>query len=173
MASDRESINDRSGDESTLLERIVERFEDAWQHGRRPVLDAYLPNTPGECLPILIELVHIDLEYRAKAGEAVRVENYLERFPVLTRDRSIALELIAAECKLRSRDPSTTLETYLHRFPQYREDLPRFLPTLPVSPPPGKGSTPRPGLSSGPASRPTLPARRIRFPKSLEGPAQG
>ena len=41
--------------------------------------------------PLLIELVHAEMEFRLKAGEAARVEEYLRKFPQLARDRSTVL----------------------------------------------------------------------------------
>jgi hypothetical protein len=167
MAPDGESINGRSSDEEALLEQVVGRFEDAWQNRGRPVLESFLPRPPASCLPILIELIHVDLEYRAKAGEEVRVEQYLERFPLLTQHRALVLELITAEWQLRGRHSTTTLEHYLHRFPQYQAELLHSLPPLPSSSsgvgPPASAKTP-----SGAASPPALPSRRILFPDSVD-----
>ena len=71
---------------------------------------------------VLIELVHIDLELRLKAGEAARVEEYLARYPELADDRAVALGLIAAEHELRRRrENDLSLDEYLQRFPQYRD----------------------------------------------------
>jgi tRNA A-37 threonylcarbamoyl transferase component Bud32 len=74
---------------------------------------------------LLIELVHEDLEYRLKAGEAMRVERYLERYPELAGDRHVVLDLLQREYQLRrSCDPEIRLEEYLRRFPQQAEALP-------------------------------------------------
>jgi WD40 repeat protein len=107
------------------LERILERFAHAWQRGERPALEDYLVCAgEGERRALLIELVHEDLEYRVKGGEAVRVEAYLERFPELRAERSVALDLIAAEYALRRRDePALPTEEYLRRFPEFGEGL--------------------------------------------------
>jgi hypothetical protein len=45
---------------------------------------------------VLLELVHIELELRLKAGEAARVEAYLARCPELAGDRAVTLEPQAA-----------------------------------------------------------------------------
>ena len=75
----------------SALKDAVRRFEDGWRRGPRPTLDDYLP--PGEPLRrrVLIELVHIDLELRLKAGEAARAEEYLARYPELIDDPAVAL----------------------------------------------------------------------------------
>src|SRR5205807_2895889 len=73
---------------------------------------------------LLIELVHIDLELRLKAGEAARAEEYLARYPELAGDRAAAVELIAAEHGLRRRsEPHLSPDEYWQRFPHYRAEL--------------------------------------------------
>ena len=59
------------------LERVLDRFENAWRAGWRPVLDEYLTESERERQGLLIELVHADLYYRLKSGEVIRVEDYL------------------------------------------------------------------------------------------------
>jgi predicted ATPase len=107
------------------LKDAVRHFEHAWRQGPRPLIDDYLPIDGPLRSRVLIELVHIDLELRLKAGEAVRVEEYLARYPELTGDQTVILELIAAEHELRQRrEPALDSDEYLQRFPQYRAELP-------------------------------------------------
>src|SRR5437870_4785343 len=84
------------------LGRIIKAFEDAWQRGERPSIDAFLP-AGAERRAILVELIHTDLECRLKAGEAIRVEVYLERYPELAGDSAAVLDLIIAEYRQRRR----------------------------------------------------------------------
>jgi serine/threonine protein kinase/tetratricopeptide (TPR) repeat protein len=137
--------------ERARLESIVERFENAWQAAtgsgdprrapgdpRRtppPAIDEYLKDEGVEPRKLVLELAHVDLECRLKAGEAARVETYLERFADLAGDRAAALGLIQAEYQLRRRyEPGLRPEEYLRRFPQFREDLAQRLrgPHLPA-----------------------------------------
>jgi WD40 repeat protein/serine/threonine protein kinase len=112
------------GRESSWLEDAVKRFEHAWRLQPRPMIEDFLP-AGDRRQRVLVELVHIDLELRLKAGEAARAEEYLDRYPELAGDRSAALELIAFEYQLRRRgEPGLVLDDYLQRFPQYREVLP-------------------------------------------------
>src|SRR6516165_12267221 len=106
------------------LKEAIKRFEDAWGQGLRPVIDDYLPvGDPLRCR-VLIELTHIDLELRLKAGEAVRVEEYLSRYPEVGSEPAIAVELIVAEHDLRRRgEPDLSVDEYLERFPHYRGEL--------------------------------------------------
>ncbi len=106
------------------IEETVDRFEEAWQNGGRPTIDDHLPADGEVRVALLVELAHVDLEYRLKAGEPVRVESYLARYPELSRDRRAVLDLLAAEWKLRRRrDPSIEVDEYTRRFPDYRDDL--------------------------------------------------
>jgi serine/threonine protein kinase/tetratricopeptide (TPR) repeat protein len=106
------------------LEQIIEQFEAAWQRGQRPAIDDFAKAEDIEPLKLLVELAHVDLECRLKAGEAARVETYFERYAELATDRPVALGLIAAEFNLRRRrEPALAPEEYIKRFPQYRADL--------------------------------------------------
>ena len=106
------------------FEDVIRRFEDAWQGRSRPEILAYLPTGAGRTR-LLTELVHVDLEYRLRAGEFARVEEYLARYPELIDDRAVMLELIAAEHEFRRRrEPGLALGEFLQRFPQYRAELP-------------------------------------------------
>ena len=113
------------------LEELARRFEQAWQQGPRPVLEEFLPPDGEERLAGLVELVHIDLEYRLKAGEPARVEDYLSpRFPELAEEPQLVLGLVTAEYELRRRtEPNLVPEDYVCRFPQYHNELAAWLAT--------------------------------------------
>jgi predicted ATPase len=119
-----EPVSSPHAEDWSALKDAVKRFEHAWRQGPRPGIDDYLPIGSPLRSRVLIELVHIDLELRLKAGETARVEEYLARYPELTDDRAVTLELIATEHELRRRrEPDLTLHEYLQRFPQYRVEL--------------------------------------------------
>ena len=126
-----ESDSSPRGEDSSWLDSAVKRFERAWRQQPRPAIEDYLP--AGERRrPVLVELVHIDLELRLKAAEAARVEEYLHRCPELAGDRATALELIGVEYELRRRgDPCLALDEYRGRFPRSPS-----APTAGFSPPP-------------------------------------
>jgi WD40 repeat protein len=88
-------------DDSSRLEEIVERFERAWLSGPRPDIEAYLPADPVLRRAVLIELVHTDLECRLKSGEEASAEEYLQRYPDLAEDPSVALPLRALAERFR------------------------------------------------------------------------
>jgi tRNA A-37 threonylcarbamoyl transferase component Bud32 len=64
------------------IDAACDRFEAEWRAGRRPRIQDYLP-APGEpgYPRFLEELLRLDLEYRAEAGERVTLQDYLLRFP--------------------------------------------------------------------------------------------
>jgi serine/threonine-protein kinase len=104
------------------LQRILQDFEQAWQQGQTPPLEQYLAE--GQAHPALLaELVHLDLEYRLKGGEPVRVEDYLRRFPALAGDRPTLLELLLREYALRRGAAGLTPDEYLGRFPELGPEL--------------------------------------------------
>jgi WD40 repeat protein/serine/threonine protein kinase len=105
------------------IERIVERFEEAWSSGP-PKLEDFLPAESVERATALIELVHVDLEFRLKAGEQARVESYLARYPELAAQPAKVIQLIAAEYEFRWRNEAgLTPDEYLQRFPAYATEL--------------------------------------------------
>jgi tRNA A-37 threonylcarbamoyl transferase component Bud32 len=151
------------------LERALERFEDAWQRGSRPQLDDWLAAAQAERHALLRELVHEDLDYRLRAGEPARVEDYLRRYPELAADPDGALGLIADEFNLRRRrEPDCSVEDYLRRFPQYREQLPARLQTAP-----GQGRAERGGAAEAAPPRPLTPDTPADLGGVKTGPPEG
>jgi predicted ATPase len=120
-----EPVSSPLDEEWMVLKDAVKRFEHAWRQSCRPGIDDYLPSCDPLRGRVLIELVHIDLELRLKAGEVARVDEYLGRYPALAGNRAVTLELIIAEHDLRRRrEPSLALDEYLQRFPEYAAELP-------------------------------------------------
>ena len=99
MAQTLRHVLDLSNTDWVRLERIADRFEEAWRRGERPAIDAYLPppEAADDRRSVLIELVHAEIEFRLGHDEPARVEEYLRRYPVLAQDRAVVWELIAAE----------------------------------------------------------------------------
>jgi WD40 repeat protein/tRNA A-37 threonylcarbamoyl transferase component Bud32 len=72
----------------------------------------------------LVELVHVDLERRLRAGLEIRVEDYVKRYPKLAELVPGLLDLIDAEFKIRRHlDPCLSLASYLRRFPLFEAQL--------------------------------------------------
>jgi Tfp pilus assembly protein PilF/tRNA A-37 threonylcarbamoyl transferase component Bud32 len=131
MSATNHSLCPSFPDPSHQLDPIVQEFEEAWRAGRRPAIEEHLPADGGR-RAVLVHLVHVDLEYRLKAGEAARVEDYLQRFPELVGDPATLLDLIAAEYdQRRRRQPGLSAAEYLERFPQLEDQLGQRLATPP------------------------------------------
>ncbi|VTS02810.1 atp synthase subunit beta : Protein kinase OS=Gemmatimonadetes bacterium KBS708 GN=J421_0248 PE=3 SV=1: Pkinase: AAA_16 [Gemmata massiliana] len=104
-------------------DRIL-RFEREWQAGHRPELSGYLAGSGAPSQGLLIELAHIDLEFRLKVGAGARAADYFTRFPQLAADAGAAVELIAAEYELRRRnDPGLPFDAVAAAYPSYRDRL--------------------------------------------------
>src|SRR5262245_41385543 len=113
------------------MEALFRRFESAWHEGPRPSIDSYLPSIGPERLAALKEPSRMDLQSRVMAGDAARVEEYLQRYPSLASDPAAVLTLIVWECKSRQRrESSLSLNEYRLRFPQFREELAAQLSTI-------------------------------------------
>jgi WD40 repeat protein/serine/threonine protein kinase len=81
------------------IQQAVKRFEDAWQRGEQPVIGDYC--TPSDpCTGALLKaLVLIDFEWRLKAGETRKAEDYLREFPALQSQKEAILELSQLEAR--------------------------------------------------------------------------
>ncbi len=121
-----------------MIDRLVQRFEKAWSESKRPVLEDYLPAEAALRSRVLPELVLVEFEFRLEAGDDVRVETYLRRYPQLAGDREFVLELIGTEFEQRQRRAGPTVEEYLERFPDYRADLLVECQPRQISPPKGR-----------------------------------
>lgn len=83
-----------------LIEKVCDRFEAAWRAGQRPELSAYLEDVAAATCPALLEhLIALDWEYRIKAGEKPRAEDYESRFP----EASALIEAIRREAAAETR----------------------------------------------------------------------
>src|SRR5688572_12254394 len=94
---------------------LLDRFEQAWRESPSPDLAGFLPDG-AERQQALIDLVHIDLEMRARAGLPFAAEDYLARFPEL-RGPAL-LDLAAWDYRLRCKSGAMPpLRDFLARFP--------------------------------------------------------
>jgi tetratricopeptide (TPR) repeat protein len=117
---------------SESLEQILDRFVDAWNGPSPPhIEDFLLPVVSPERLPMLVELLKIDMTRRLKRGERVRLEEmYLPRFPELDASPSHLLDLVVHEYELRRQEPGVSGKEYGERWPRFREELVHRLQTL-------------------------------------------
>jgi formylglycine-generating enzyme required for sulfatase activity/serine/threonine protein kinase len=64
------------------VNQAAERFERAWKKGPRPRIEDYLIEVPeAQWPPLLQELMRVEGELRAQAGEEPNAEEYRRRFP--------------------------------------------------------------------------------------------
>lgn len=83
------------------LDAFVQAFERAYQADSRVDLAGFLPPPEHRLhLPILCELIRIDLEYGWERGNPVDLATYLERFPELASDRRALREVAFEEYRL-------------------------------------------------------------------------
>jgi serine/threonine protein kinase/predicted ATPase len=139
-------------------ERLIKAFEEAWRRGETPRLEDYLRADGAERQALLVELAHVDLEFRLKSGEGVRVETYLRTYPQLVARRRAVLDLIAAEYELRHRfQHAVSSDEYSRRFPEYHDELRDRLSNV-IGDTPGPSAEPVP---SRPAEWPIVPGYEI------------
>ena len=106
-------------------ESAIRAFEDAWRSrgDRRPDVGEFVTPDAPHPTRLLVELVHIDMEFRLRAGENARAEDYFARFPVLAT-KELAVDLLVAEFALRNRyGPPASPEEFWFRFPQFNAEL--------------------------------------------------
>src|SRR5262249_29885377 len=95
-----------------------------WREGVRPDLFLFLPGEPDlqPTEPVGVPRAHQRLSYRS--GEPVPAEWYIERFPLLSADPDLALDLIYNEYLLEEEAGKTSrLDDYLARFPQFADTI--------------------------------------------------
>jgi serine/threonine protein kinase len=64
------------------LDRVCDRFEEAWEAGGQPRIEDFLPDVPepGRAL-LLRELLALELEFRGQGSTPPTLTEYLRRFP--------------------------------------------------------------------------------------------
>jgi predicted Ser/Thr protein kinase len=112
------SLNDEQWLEQ---EQFLAKFANGWKPDRILKVEDYLPPSGLHRLPVLVELVHTDVEFRTQANLPVVVGWYLERFPELASVENIAEELVAAHIELLLLESKTTLPQTLGSYELIKE----------------------------------------------------
>jgi predicted ATPase len=113
-----------AGPDWLRCEELIRQFEDAWARKQAPAIEEFVSTGPAEQGMLLLELIHIDMEFRLKAGEPVRVESYLQRFPQVMADEKTMLDLLSEEFRLRQAAGQTVhVAEYELRFPHYASTI--------------------------------------------------
>jgi serine/threonine protein kinase len=161
MSADNRHRSRSAADTPTWVVDLLLRLEDAWNKGQNPAVEAFLPPDAAQRRPAVVPLLCCDLERRVRAGQAVRVEDYLQRFPELAEDAAGLGELVAVEYELVGQRPGVSLVDYLRRFPQcqahLRNRFPREAGTIDITAGNEQGTRP-----PGDAAAPALPPLRYK-----------
>src|SRR4051794_4159639 len=108
----------RSGGEWRSLGEMVEAFEEALARDGLAAVADFAPSADHpQRLPILCELVRVDLEHRWCRGQPCRLEGYRPVFPEVFDDARLLHEMAYEEYRLRQQageQPSP--DDYLRRF---------------------------------------------------------
>lgn len=99
-------------------------FERAWKNGPRPAIGAHLPAEGPVRQAALIELVHVDFEFRTKAGHAPNLVEYLTRFPELSVDRQSLENLFSGPGPRPAAPPAVETPKIFTLSELHREKLP-------------------------------------------------
>ena len=84
--------------DSVLIGSIIQDFEEGWEPGSDPDFDTFLSGkSPLERRVLLVQLVRSAFELSIRAGHAVSLEWYLEKYPELKENPGDILELLHAE----------------------------------------------------------------------------
>lgn len=106
-----------------MTESVLTVFEAAWQAGQRPDIAEFLVDRTNDAR-LTEELAQIDLDYRLRQNEAVRVEQYLEQFSLLRENDDAIVRLAVAEFRLNrhlGQEPSES--DLLSRFPHQADAI--------------------------------------------------
>ena len=113
-----------------LLARHLDTFIDAWEQGVPPTLAGHLPDQATSLRRIaLVEMIKIDLEYRAKAHDLFKpIEQYVAEHPELREGEGVPCDLIYEEYHVRkAQGEDVNAAEFFRRFPNKAEELQRLL----------------------------------------------
>lgn len=128
------SPSNLSAEEGKELQDILARFALAWQGKDRVDLAKFLPPTGKPLRAIaLIELIKLDLESRGRRGQEVSLASYLEKFPELGSARTLKVELIYQEYRIRHLfGDKPALAVYRNRFSDQFPELEKLVRAHPI-----------------------------------------
>lgn len=124
--------------DSVLIGSIVQDFEEGWRPGSDPDFDTFLTGKgPLERRVLLVQLIRSAFELSIRAGHAVNLELYLEKYPEIRENPGDIIELLHAEFRanqslgkvLSSEDLARKYPSLAQLITQGMEDL-----TLPFHP---------------------------------------
>jgi serine/threonine-protein kinase len=106
--------------EATLERDPERRLSLLWRQGQRPDVQQFLAAAGDLSLEQVAAVLAVDQRERWQAGESIRAEVYLQRYPAIAADVERALELVYGEFLLREeRGEEPAPDEFLRRFPAY------------------------------------------------------
>lgn len=111
--------------ENEKFDQIIRDFSAAWRRGEEPDIDDFLPFEDESRVPLLLELIRVDLKQRIQAGDLkVRIEDYIRQFPELSKEPQRVVDLISLEYQYRLQsNPSVTIGEFRERFSKLEDSL--------------------------------------------------
>jgi serine/threonine protein kinase len=111
-----------------VAERL-EAFVAAWESGAAPAIADHLPaGPPARRRLVLVELVKVDLEFRARGPRPPLVEDYLAAFPELADADGPPVELLCEEYHVRrAHGAAADVANLCRRFPGRAVELQRWI----------------------------------------------
>ena len=83
MAESTPNPGNNSADQILRIDALCDRFEDELRTGRRPLIENFRIVGGDGQIPLLRELVRLEVEYRRKQGEFPTAKEYAARYPAL------------------------------------------------------------------------------------------
>ncbi|HQR08570.1 MAG TPA: serine/threonine-protein kinase [Gemmatales bacterium] len=87
-------------DDSSLIGDAIYQFEKAFKEGKNPDPEAFLQGDGLSRWRLLMELLHSDLELRLRAGQPIKVLDYLTRYPEIAKLPNELVALLETEVRL-------------------------------------------------------------------------
>lgn len=102
----------------------VQRFSSAWRRGEHPKLRDFVTPREANDVEHVAELIRVDMQERAQAGEEVCLDEYLDEWPALRQAPIEVVALILDEYTIRT-DAGEVVDTaeYASRFPEHLDTL--------------------------------------------------
>jgi|GEM_PF-698925 len=100
------------------------RFLRLWRDGNPPGVLAFLAGEPDLPLEECVSVLRADQRQRWRTGERIPAEWYLDKFPAVSADPDLALDLIHSEFLLREAEGEHPhLDEYVSRFPRFADAI--------------------------------------------------
>jgi hypothetical protein len=115
----------------------IDRFRKARTLDPQCDLGDFLPPPgAGDRFAVLVELIKLDLEHRAKAGQPTRLEPYLRRFAADLPAAAVPVSLLYEEYRVRHRfADAPPVGEYRARFPARYDEFRQYVDRHPLNPP--------------------------------------